>query len=242
MAVLRSFSRLLLAIHCVTGAGAYAGSYAFPVGLAAAAELLDITLPSSRAGVRAAYRKKAATTHPDISPHAEAAADFLRVTTAYELLLQFSLSAAAAPRGHHHHGAHAAAATQPAAAAYGDRPDAEAFARRVAAWRVYWAAAMQAEQVASEAHRVAVQQAALAGELQELRAQLDTLLAQQQRQQRASPAAAAARLIDRCRAQYAYCAGKHADAQSAVLSLQARVRALREEATRLQGLAQRATA
>ena len=236
---------LLLALD---GASAYATS-PFPIGLAAAAELLEVTLPQSRAGVRAAYRKKAATAHPDVSPHADAAAQFLRITTAYETLLQFSLSTSyTAPSSAPDAGTasqSAGASQQSAASRYGDRPNADAFAHRVAAWRIYWAASLQAEQLASEAHQVAQQQATLARELAQLKAQLDVLLRDaayptgrgghvgvQKVRQRGR-----AHLVDRCRAKYAECASKYAEAQSAVQTMQARVRAMREEASRLEGLA-----
>ena len=56
------------------------------IGLQAAARLLDLRLPSTRPAVRAAYRRKAATTHPDVANDDSA---FIQITNAYELVLQF---------------------------------------------------------------------------------------------------------------------------------------------------------
>ena len=42
------------------------------IGRGAAASLLEITLPSTKPAVRAAYRKKASSCHPDVAPDAAA--------------------------------------------------------------------------------------------------------------------------------------------------------------------------
>lgn len=246
----RSPRRLLLALVCSLSCGVTAAAAAahFHIGLSAAAELLEITLPSSRAGVRAAYRRKAATTHPDTSTRPDAAIHFLRITTAYETLLQFST------RSTRPTAARAAAPPQPSAAShataphdsrphdYGDRPDAEVFAKRVAAWRAFWMASLQAEQLATEAQRVAAQQAILSHELLALKGELDALLRQHQSVAGAQRGAHAAQLINRCRARYAQCASKHAQAHSAVQTLHARVRTMREEAARMEQAARQVVA
>lgn len=59
---------------------------AYNIGLQQAARLLDLSLPTTRPLVRAAYRRKAATTHPDVASEGSA---FLQITSAYELCLQF---------------------------------------------------------------------------------------------------------------------------------------------------------
>ena len=72
----------------------------YPLGLHAAASLLEVTLPTPKATVKAAYRRKARISHPDVSKRADAASHFVQLTAAYETLLQFSVTmpATAPPR------------------------------------------------------------------------------------------------------------------------------------------------
>ena len=233
----------LVALLCAVPRCQSAAVTTFPINLAAAAQLLEITLPLSRAGVRAAYRRKAATTHPDISAHSDAAAQFLRITTAYETLLQFSAFATISPPNppstQPTSTAHTHTSTTPNDSyAHHSGEDGELFAKRVAAWRAYWMTSLQAEHLATEAQRVAAQQATLSRELRELQEELNELLRKHQPLPGAPRTVQAAHLIDRCRARYAQCASKHAEAGSAVQTLHARVRMMQEEAARLQHAAQ----
>ena len=216
----------LLCLFCPTSTFA-AISSTYPLSLAAAAELLEIKPPLSRPAVRAAYRKKAATSHPDVSKREDAAAHFLRITTAYETLLQFSLITPTPAQE---------STAPPADFERREPPEADLFARRVAAWREYWQASVQVQQLATEVQRKAAHQAVLAGELQLLRKQLAKLLRQ------VGPSGGMrAQLVNECRARYAKCAAQHADVSCSVSTLQARVRMLQEEATLLQERAQRVT-
>ena len=199
--------------------GAFAPKY--PIGLNAAAQLLEVALPSPKTVVKAAYRKKARTAHPDVSQAADATAYFLRITAAYETLLQFSV---VAPR-----------ATPPPPSRPQNKPQDEPankaegdFQSRVATWRVFWQTSLQATQLATEAERKAVQQSVLKTELDALREELATLRA----------AGAAASAVDTCRARYAQCASNHADVSCAVKTLRARVSLLQKEAMRMQANAQ----
>jgi DnaJ-class molecular chaperone with C-terminal Zn finger domain len=225
--------RLLSALLCLLQCRALCGAIAtYPLGLSAAAQLLEVTLPSARPALRAAYRKKAAASHPDVCKHADAAAQFLRITAAYETLLQFSI--VAPPQAPPSPPPQGAAQRRPNKAGARNGGEADNFARRVAAWRAYWVVALQASQMASEAERKAAQQAVLAGELVRLRDQLQSLL---RREDGARSAA-----VDGCRARYAQCSSRHADASCDASTLRARARQLQEEAQALQRDAQGATA
>lgn len=223
---------------CDVATSAYLPNY--PLGLSAAADLLEITLPTSKSGVRAAYRKKASTTHPDVSAAADAATHFLRITTAYETLLQFSYTVpitmppkpkpaepSAPPRTSDYY-----ADTRPhSEATDASRERSEVgFAARVASWREYWTASLQAEALATELRKASMQQSVLASELVRLREQLATL------RQNEVPCGGGARsrLINHCSGRYAHCSSKHADVSCTVRTLEARVRMMREEATRLE--------
>ena len=218
--------RLLCVLLVAARAALVASMY--PLNLAAAAELLEVKLPSARATVRAAYRKKAAKAHPDVSHAADAAANFLRITTAYETLLQFSYVAPAPAKRP------TAASPQPHAtqhySGHGEKgsDEAELFGRRVAAWREYWQATLLATQLASEAERKSAQEAVLAHELDEIREQLDKALLAPWLQS----------TIDDCRARYARASSEHADLSCAVQTLRGRARAQRAEAARLEEYAQ----
>ena len=138
----------------------------YPLSLAAAARLLEVRYPSPKSTVRAAYRKKAATNHPDVSLHANAAADFMRITAAYEYLLQFSITepavAAPPPQSAHspaaeaqqassaHEAEEAYANARSASAAGATRNDPQRFERRVASWREYWQVTFQVVALTSE--------------------------------------------------------------------------------------------
>lgn len=194
----------------------------YPLGLSAAAQLLEVTLPSAKSSVRAAYRKKAAVFHPDVSRGADARENFIRITAAYETLLQFA-APVRAPSAEH-----ATAPHQPPEPA--QQSETDLFAQRVAAWRSFWAVSLQATQLASEAERQAVQQSVLSTELARLRELLAVRLRQDGPRSRA---------VDSCRARYAQCSSRHADVSCAVRTLRARVHTLQREATELQAAAQR---
>lgn len=206
-----------------------------------------------------AYRQKAAIVHPDVSEHPDAAWHFLRITAAYEVLLQFANTAPAS--------------RVPAARAPEKQPDAagaqptdhetsrsrdQIFAARVTAWREYWQVALQASQMVSELELQEGQLHALKLEMVRLREQLATLMGQsapsggrtavdscrmavESRVRRPPPACCT--LMGRVEspvagAQYARCASQHADVTCAVGTMRARVRVLQAEATRLQACAQ----
>lgn len=210
----------LLCLFCTTSTLAL-----YPLSLTAAAELLEIKPPLSRPAVRAAYRKKAATSHPDVSQREDAAAHFLRITTAYETLLQFSFVTPTP-----------ASTTPPADFERREPAEGDLFERRVAAWREYWHASITVQQFATEVQRKAAHQSVLASELQLLRKQLAKLLRQ------VGPSGGVrAQQINECRAKYAKCAAKHADVSCSVNTLKARVRMLQEEATLLEEKAKRVT-
>ena len=61
----------------------------YPLNLASAATLLEVSLPTAKPSLRAAYRAKASVCHPDAG--VTDAAQFLRVTAAYELLMQLRI-------------------------------------------------------------------------------------------------------------------------------------------------------
>ena len=197
----------------------------FPLNLNAAARLLEVTLPSAKGTVRAAYRKKATIVHPDVNKHPNAAADFLRITAAYEVLLQFSFAAppprtAAPPRG-------AGTASTAAPPRHED-----VFTRRVNAWREYWQVTLQATQLSVEAERKTAQQNVLAVELERLRSQLQAVQLQSHSKT----------VVDGCRARYAKVASEHADVACAVRTLRGRVVVMQKEAKRLEALAQEVAA
>ena len=216
----------------------------FHIGLSAAAELLEVNFPSSKKSVRAAYRKKAASMHPDVSQAADAASQFLRITVAYETLLQYSYlvpispppppspsPAEPAPPRADDHFARRAPRAQSSDAPY-ERSEA-GFASRVATWREYWVVSLQAEALAAETTKLAMQQRVLESELSRLRDKLASLVAD------AGPAresmdAVRARQIDHCRGRYAHASSKLADVSCALRTHEARVRMMREEAARLE--------
>jgi hypothetical protein len=109
-----------------------------------------------------------------------------------------------------------------------DARDPAHFARRVAAWREFWQASLQASQLISEVERKGVQQKVLASEMRRLRAKLDLL-----------GEVGDATSINKCRARYAQASAKLADAQYTASLLAARARILRKEADELQARAQR---
>ena len=223
----------------------------FHIGLSAAAELLEVKFPSSKSTVRAAYRKKAASAHPDVSQAADAASQFLRITVAYETLLQYSYLVPISPPPPPPASTPAEATAPPRAggpfagtaprdrSAEAPRERSDGFARRVAAWRKFWVASLQAEALAAEATKLAMQQRVLESEVSRLREMLATLL------QDAGPASsprcapvtmseARSRQIDDCRSRYAHASTKLADVTCAVRTHEARVRMMRDEATALE--------
>jgi hypothetical protein len=215
----------------------------YPLGLAAAAQLLELSgQPLRRSAVRAAYRKKAATSHPDVSSAPNAQSHFLCITAAYETLLQFSVADIEGPAHpcpssgsvSTHHSATECEATagspwssappQAATACHSER-----FEHRVAGWRLYWQASFQAAQASAEAERKALQVSALAREKEVLRAKLAAF---------PTHGRSTDSTLDAQRARYAAASSRHADAQCALETLRARVRMLHEEAAHLQMSAQ----
>ena len=243
----------------------------YPVNLAAAASLLEISLPSSRSAVRIAYRKKALTAHPDVcGGSADATHRFMRITAAYESLLVWSTvvspmhvstsgaataesaggneatgggsgssSSSSSTRrrrrsssgGHSTGGGHdaywRAAESEHHRRSAQSRGDSEALEQRVAAWRSYWHAHLQAGQLAAEAERKRVQEGVLESEMQRLREVLATLIEQ------------GGAGVDACRARYARASACHADVACAVITLKARAQVLQAESLEWQEVAQR---
>lgn len=224
----------------------------YPISLAAAASLLEVRVPSPRAVVRAAYRKKASVAHPDVCSHASAAEEFGRITAAYEILLQFGTSAVAtavrpsststsesqqqcarssSPGGHPGYSGTAGGARASGAAwtaSQGQHRDPERMARRVEAWRKYWQLQLQASQLADEAQRQQQQHLFVDEELQRLRARLAEALA----------LAADTETVDRLRELIDETSVRLADLQCATESFQARAGVLHREALRQSSLAQ----
>jgi hypothetical protein len=169
----------------------------YPVNLATAAALLDVGLPTPRNSLRAAYRKKAATTHPDISLQPNAHLEFQRITAAYEVLLQFGTckapppTTAAAPsqqpfrstrtytyankRTRVHVRTHTTSSSWRATIA--NHRDPGRMERRIGAWRDYWQLSLLATKVQGEALNKGAQAAALSLDLQRLTDQLASVIA-----------------------------------------------------------------
>ena len=211
-----------------------AAALQYPLGLAAAAQLLELSTglgPPRRSAVRAAYRRKAAISHPDVSTAPNAQRYFLHITAAYETLLQYSVAdVTSSPSS-------VSVSTSPSSAstavadedAHSTAPQAgsrrpQRFETQVAAWRLYWQASFQTLQCSAEAERKALQVSALAHEREGLRANLAAFPSEGRN--RAT--------LDGMRALYAQASAKHADAECHLASLRARVRMLEEEAARLQ--------
>lgn len=217
----------------------------YPLGLHAAATLLEVSLPTPKAAVRAAYRRKAAKSHPDVSKRADAASYFMRLTAAYETLLQFSVSvpvsvgtaapdAASSPA----HSATAAPPPQPPASSYASastphstqrttQRDPAQFEQQVRAWREFWAVSLQATQMQTEADRKSMQAGILAAERQRLRELLSEMVA-----------SGSGERVDACRARYAQASAKCADTECAARALAGRAQMLRRHAAELQEQAQ----
>ena len=144
-------------------------AYAYPTvsSVAAAAQILGLRLPSSRAVVRAAYRRKAATCHPDTQRSLHDTEEFIRVTAAYELLLHPATLASwsqwerrrsteAATQVHQRSSGSATPASSHAkrqdgasASAY-DGNCVNEHDTRVLAWQEYWQAALLASHAESQ--------------------------------------------------------------------------------------------
>ena len=216
----------------------------YPLGLHAAASLLEVTLPTPKATVKAAYRRKARISHPDVSKRADAASYFVQLTAAYETLLQFSVTmpASAPPRGTTHTQTtttttNASPPPRPPSSQWQQRPPSYAersrprdpvrFEQQVSAWRDFWQASLQATQLQTEADRKSVQAAVLAAERQRLSAQLNELLKE-----------GGGAGVDACRARYAQASAKHSDAECAARTLAARAAMLRTQASEHQDRAQ----
>lgn len=203
----------------------------YPISMSAAANLLDLRLPSPRGDVRAAYRKKAATAHPDMRG-VDSAAEFLRITAAYELLLQ------CCPQTIHTGRREAAEVPCPTSrppsaspsrseASSGSGRDTERMGRRVDAWREFWQVSLRATAAATEAQLKALERDALAADAQRLQHEL-----------RAVVALGGGPGTDTLRARYATASVRLADAQCAVRSFETRARAMHQQALKLQTMAQ----
>jgi hypothetical protein len=219
-----------------------AAALQYPLGLAAAAQLLELSTglgPPRRSAVRAAYRRKAAISHPDVSTAPNAQRYFLHITAAYETLLQYSVADTTQSSMKSPSTVSVSTSPSSAAAAEPDKAVAhsapswsaqagscrpERFEKQVAAWRLYWQASFQTLQCSAEAERKALQVSALAHEREVLRANLAAFPSEGRN--RAT--------LDGMRALYAQASAKHADAECHLASLRARVRMLEEEAARLQ--------
>ena len=228
-------ARLIVLVATITTSASALNS--IPLGLHAAASLLEVSLPTPKAVVRAAYRKKAATSHPDVSKQAGATAYFLRLTAAYETLLQFAVtatpSAAASTTTPPPNTAtpHASSRPPPSSSAHTRRTsapgrDAVTFEQQVAAWREFWQTSLQATRLQTEAERKSVEAMTLAAEQDVLRAELSDLVSR------------GADGVSACRARYARASAQHADATCAAQTLYGRARLLRERADSLQARAQ----
>ena len=209
----------------------------YPLGLAAAADLLAVRYPCTRKTVRAAYRRQAAKSHPDKSEAPNAATHFLRITAAYETLLLFATTEIdVSAEETSARAATSAACSSPATSAPPGPTSAVhedgCFEQRVSRWRDFWKASLQATQLSEEAECRGRHVSVLQGEQILLRARLAALA---QRPGGASPS-----VVDAMRARYVHASAQLADAQCALATLSARVRLLREEAERLQRDAQAA--
>jgi len=218
----------------------------YPLNLAAAAALLDLRLPSPRATVRAAYRRKATLAHPDVVA-SESADAFIQLTAAYELLLQFGTCPASPPQRSpqsqppptsSYKAAERTAAPRTASTWSRPRPPPQPFARepermarRVQAWRVYWQFALIAAQATSE---VEIKGAAREAAQREVSARLDELQAALAR----GPQAMSTGEVDVFRARYASATARLDDARCAFDAFAARARVLHEQAREQQELAQ----
>ena len=159
-----------------------AAALQYPLGLAAAAQLLELSTglgPPRRSAVRAAYRRKAAISHPDVSTAPNAQRYFLHITAAYETLLQYSVADTTQSSMKSPSTVSVSTSPSSAAAAEPDKAVAhsaplwsaqagscrpERFEKQVAAWRLYWLASFQTLQCSAEAERKALQVSALAHE------------------------------------------------------------------------------
>ena len=214
-------------------------SLGYPISLSAAASLLDVVLPSPKPMLRAAYRRKAASAHPDVCNKASAREDFVRITAAYEILLQFGVSTAATPatatqsRPQPPSSAAAshtrASSWEPAASrttTQGWQRDSERMARRVDAWRRYWQYSFQATQAASEARAKALMCDSLGLEVDRLKLEVAQALQGD------------VRLLDQLRARYARASVRLADLRSTAAMFESRAHMLQKLAMQEQELAQ----
>lgn len=223
----------------------------YPVSLSVAASLLDVPLPSPRTAVRAAYRRKAAVSHPDVCKLPSANADFVRMTAAYELLLQFGMSTAAATAarpstasggstaersarrsgGSSSRSSYERAASTPGAtwsAARAQHRDPERMQRRVEAWRKYWQLSLLANHVASQARAKQEQLRALTDEVQLLQRRLGEAVA----------CMADVQSVRLLRTRCDQASAQLADVQCAVKAFEARAATLLEQAKRQEQAAQ----
>lgn len=208
----------------------------YPLNLAAAAALLDLRLPSPRAAVKSAYRKKASVAHPDIASSDASTDAFVQITAAYEMMLQFGTCPS--PVVAHHHepkpaadqsSSHAQPPWTPRSST--SQPftrDPERMVRRIQAWRVYWQHTFMAAQAASEAEVKSAACDEAEREVSARRAELHAALASGRR----------GADVDSFRARYVGATATLADARCAFGAFTARARALRQQALAKQVLAQ----
>ena len=222
-------------------------TYHYPLGLSAAAQLLEVRYPLPKSAVRAAYRRKAATAHPDVSTAPNAESHFLRITAAYETLLQYAVpemaapssvqtsatasSSPAPPQSQSQNAAASSASSSAAGSAYSSATahDTSSFERSVSCWRDYWQATVQAMRLAHEAELELRHVAKLETEQRLLRAKLAALI---------EIGSADGATVDGMRARYAQASADYANARCYLDTLKARVRALQADATRFHSVAQ----
>jgi len=221
----------LLSLWCDRAYG-YPG-YPTAACITAAAALLELRPPSSRSAVREAYHRKAKQCHPDVQVVPVGPAEFIRVTAAYELLIQPSVldgwrnwnqqPASPAPQAR----ADGRRADWSSPTAWGG-DGSELHSRRVVAWRDYWQAAFQAGQADAQLQSVRARLEETMREVEAIRSQLSRPIAQ--------PPPPPVR--DELRARLARVSAQLAQLQSEVRPLADRAQVLRDRSVELERLAQ----